>query len=783
MVLLGVFCVINFDPNLEIRTIKTVLETKNPRLLVQLNQDYFGFPVAKEIWARISNLRQNGKAIPSSSTMAGDTVLSESAQEVLKGEVEPFGPDEVDLIFDQLNTYRQARVILQMNQKVLDLMKEKTPDLPKARIEIERCLSNLQNSKAEDEVLTYGYDNDVTLDRYESMMGKDVTTLYVPTGFYSIDSQQGGLGRGKLYAIGARSGGGKCFKKGTPILMFSGEIKKVEDLIVGDQLMGPDSSPRTITGLARGKEEMFKVIPVKGDPFTVNKSHILSLQRKKTHGVETTNISVEEFLKKQDYERATYKLYRSEAVSFPEQKNNIPPYILGVYLGDGARHNKKITTSNESIVSELTQFFESMGASITTRSSESSFTHYPSFDYCGGNDLKNPILEEFKRCVEGENKVVPREYLINSIENRLELLAGLLDTDGHYHHGFYEIVTKFEPLKEALLFLARSLGFAAYFSEKHVETQKGINKYYRICISGDVDKIPLRTPHKKATKRNQLKSVLRTGFTLESEGLGDYYGFEVRGPDRLFLLGDFTVTHNSTLANQICINAYLHGFSSNYNSFEMGWEECMIRTQAAISRIPANRFNLKNYTESDKAKSDKMLAEFLAHGESTGKRLQYNCPGGRKLNLLQLFSEIEHLKFDVIVVDYINLLEYINPKESMWWNLGEAFRLAKQFAERTQSVVVMLVQLDEETGKIKYAQSIKHHSDGVWVWDYNEQAEETGIVEVEQIKLRNFKPTKFNLRAEFEYCSFTDTNGPGLAPQPKANTVQTINPPRPMDFS
>ena len=773
---------INFDPNLETRVVKTVLETRSPKLLTALTPDYFGFPVAREIWLRIASLRQNGKTIPSALTMSGDSVLSENAQTLLKGDVAPFSDDELDHAIEQLNFYRQGRVILEMNQKILEIMKEPMPDLSGARFQIEKGLSGLQNSKTEDETLTYGYDNDTTLDRYEFMMSKNVDDLFVPTGFYSIDSQQGGLGRGKLYAIGAKSGGGKCFAKGTPILLFSGKIKSVEELEVGDELMGPDSKPRKITGLARGQEEMFEVIPVKGNPFTVNRSHILSLQRVKDKEIETINLSVGEYLEKNQSFKNTFKLYRSGVVSFPQKKTSIPPYILGVYLGDGSRHNKKITTNNPAIINQLKDFADSIGAELTSRISRTSFAHYITFGRRGGRDIKNPVLEEFKKCVEGEDKRIPEEYLINSEENRLELLAGLLDTDGHLHHNFYEVVTKFEPLKEGILFLARSLGFAAYAKEKTVMTQKGLIKYYRINISGEVHKIPIRTEHKKGQERKQVKSVLRTGFSLVSKGVGDYYGFEVEGPDRLFLLGDFTVTHNSTLANQICINAYLKGFSSNYNSFEMGWEECMIRTQAAISRIPANRFNLKSYTETDKAKSDRVLAEFLSLGETTGKRLQYNCPGGRKLNLAQLFAEIEHLKFDLVVVDYINLLEYINPKESMWWNLGEAFRLAKQFAERTKSVVIMLVQIDEDTGKIKYAQSIKHHSDGVWIWDWNEQTEETGVVEVEQIKLRNFKPTKFNLRAEFEYCSFTDTNGPNMAtspPKPK----NTVTPVQPMEFS
>jgi len=355
-----------------------------------------------------------------------------------------------------------------------------------------------------------------------------------------------------------------------------------------------------------------------------------------------------------------------------------------------------------------------------------------------------------------------------------------LDTDGHLHHNFYEILTKFEPLKQDILFLARSLGFAAYFSEKYVETQKGLQKYYRITISGNVNEIPCIVPRKKASPRGQIKDVLNVGFEVQPLGIGEYFGFELEGPDRLFLLGDFTVTHNSTLANQIAINAHLGGltphevfvkgivptqcYSVNYNTFEMGKEECLLRNQPNLTRIPSNRFQLQSLTPAERKKSDQIFARFLAHGEKFGKRLEYNCPS-RDINISQLITAIEPMSFDIVVVDYINLMSYINPKESMWWNIGEAFRLMKRFAERTRSAVIMVVQIDEETKNIKYAKSIRHHSDGVWLWDWNDAIKEAGgLVEVDQNKLRNFAPCKFNLQAEFEYCAFSESFGSGADP-------------------
>ena len=66
--------------------------------------------------------------------------------------------------------------------------------------------------------------------------------------------------------------------KGAKILMNNGSIKKVENIKVGEYLMGPDSKPREVKNLVTGKSEMYKITPSKGDSFVVNKHHILFLK-------------------------------------------------------------------------------------------------------------------------------------------------------------------------------------------------------------------------------------------------------------------------------------------------------------------------------------------------------------------------------------------------------------------------------------------------------------------------------------------------------------------------
>lgn len=89
------------------------------------------------------------------------------------------------------------------------------------------------------------------------------------------------------------TGGGKCLGAGTPVLMFDGTIKPVEQVRVGDLLMGPDSIPRSVLSTCHGVEPLYRVTPTKGEPYVVNESHILSL-RNESGGIK--NVSVLDYL-------------------------------------------------------------------------------------------------------------------------------------------------------------------------------------------------------------------------------------------------------------------------------------------------------------------------------------------------------------------------------------------------------------------------------------------------------------------------------------------------------
>jgi hypothetical protein len=139
-------------------------------------------------------------------------------------------------------------------------------------------------------------------------------------------------------------------------------------------------------------------------------------------------------------------------------------------------------------------------------------------------------------------------YKCNSRENRLKFLAGLLDSDGNLSKEKNNFTLKFinnERLMDDVIYLARSLGFASY--KEKINTGE-----YHISISGvGLEEIPTQIPRKRAIPRKQIKDALVTGIRVEYVNEDDYYGFTLDGNCR-YLMGDFSVTHNTCSAIGIC---------------------------------------------------------------------------------------------------------------------------------------------------------------------------------------------------------------------------------------
>jgi len=175
----------------------------------------------------------------------------------------------------------------------------------------------------------------------------------------------------------------------------------------------------------------------------------------------------------------------------------------------------------------------------------------------------NTFLEFLKQYNMLDNKHIPDIYKYNSRDVQLSILAGLIDSEGYNHMNCYDICLVNETLLDDIIYISRSLGFSAYKKECKKVCTNGKNgrvegTYYRTIIHGKgLDEIPVILERKRVEARQQIKNALVTGIHLEPLGEGDYYGFEIDGNHR-FLLGDFTVTHNTSSIKAIANTARRH---------------------------------------------------------------------------------------------------------------------------------------------------------------------------------------------------------------------------------
>lgn len=358
-----------------------------------------------------------------------------------------------------------------------------------------------------------------------------------------------------------------CLGKDVKVLMFDGSTKLSQEICVGDVLMGPDSCPRNVLKIDSGISNLYEVSPKKGEKWICNDEHIFTVHdqyitrsMRLYNSAKTSDIvdkHIKEILKfqKNNGEIGHLKLVRT-GVEFKEETIPIDPYLLGLWLAEGTKHKGNpyfsICKQDSDIIDYLLSYPLPKGIECKIKDDSENCVQVR-FVGCGS---KNIFREEFKKCIdELGNVFIPQNYLINSVENRLRLLAGLIDGDGYKKSDgcCFSISTKWESLGEGIVYLVRSLGlYPSYKWKRSTIKSRNFEAYYfRIGISGHTEIIPNILSRKKASKRKQIKDVLHTGFSLKPIGKGAWFGFTVDGDNR-YLLGDFTITHNSGKTFTLC---------------------------------------------------------------------------------------------------------------------------------------------------------------------------------------------------------------------------------------
>lgn len=305
------------------------------------------------------------------------------------------------------------------------------------------------------------------------------------------------------------------------------------------------------------KHKNVNYVPYKLEDKDTNNSCVIEARKKLEDflsNIDSNNIidiCIEDYLNVTESFKRKLKGIRGECVNWEHQEVSLDPYVIGLWLGDGSKSGYSYACDGENdyqIIDYLKEWCKNNDANLKKINQYCyNFSSIENFGKYGEAPLKK-LLSEYNVI---KNKHIPKEYLVNSKEIRLKVLAGIIDTDGYVCvDGTIEISqsTKHEKLVDDIVYLSRSLGFYTHLKKKitnykYVQTGENAEAYI-IKISGDTQQIPTILPRKKSTSTLQYNMRNSTGtIKIKEIDNENYVGIGTDGNHR-FLINDFTVTHN-----------------------------------------------------------------------------------------------------------------------------------------------------------------------------------------------------------------------------------------------
>jgi hypothetical protein len=346
----------------------------------------------------------------------------------------------------------------------------------------------------------------------------------------------------------------KCILASDLCRKFDLSLSRADAVRVGDVLMGDDGTPRNVLETVSGREPMWEIKPDHAPAFCCTADHVLTLVCTWTrrnnggrYGISSgytpgkiVDVPLRDYLGWSKTRKRAYRLFVKPAVS-PAKELRVDPYIYGAWLGDGTCCRCDLTSPEGPMVSEWIRYWRSLGFRVekiakygwSARHQTPEKRIWPNFW------IRSSVVNGVKR-------IFP-EYLAGSFEQRMQLLAGLIDSDGTSVGAGYDIVTKWPGLADDIEALARSLGFLVSRSvRKHSIKSIGFSaEYAHLYLRGPCDLIPTKEKRiGRVARKSMTGDVMTTRFSVTPVGEQKYAGFMLDGNHR-FQLASGIITHNS----------------------------------------------------------------------------------------------------------------------------------------------------------------------------------------------------------------------------------------------
>lgn len=463
----------------------------------------------------------------------------------------------------------------------------------------------------------------------------------------------GGIGLGKMNTLD------------TPVLTKDG-FKPMGDIKPGEQVFGRDGKLHKVLKIFPHDEQ--DIYLVRFSDGTSNKCGLDHLWQVKDHHVvkkhksyppETKIIDTRYLLNhklKEPGKNARFEIPMCEPIDFEYKELPLDPYVLGLLLGDGHLGNnqidltsadKEIGISFKNIIEKQSKGEYTVSENIKKTSKAVSYK-IKKVNYNKQKNKYIQILEDLNLYnTDSYTKHIPKDYLYNSIENRISLLQGLLDTDGTANKALRRCDKKYSyninystispRLKDDIIWLIQSLGGTSTcikHCSKYTTPEGELRQckdHYRLSIRLPLNIQPFRLKRKKdlynsCNHKPPVRYIVGVEKLDKQEKAQCIY---IDGEEHLYIVNDFIVTHNTMMAT-VCILYQLYRMLCLKDPY----------THYGLQPIDKITFSLMNITM-DAAKGvawDKLqqLLQsspwFMSHGKVSGREnLEWQPPKGIEL--------------------------------------------------------------------------------------------------------------------------------------------------------
>lgn len=354
---------------------------------------------------------------------------------------------------------------------------------------------------------------------------------------------------GNHSALIAARGKGKAISYSTIVYTPDG-YKKWEDIHIGSKLYGDDGIPTTVKEVyEQGEIPIYKVTFKDNREAFVSKDHLWAVKYGKSLRTVNTKWILENgfgnrIVKGKVHCPIENKCFVpiNKSILIEEKQVPMDPYILGLSLGDGCI---RYSTSNGILFSshpnDIIEYKTLINRNIRNYKNNNWFIEYPNAKQI----FKD--LDLFDKST--ADKFIPDIYKYNSEHIRLEILRGLMDTDGSVYKNGIEFMSKSKQLAEDVLWIARSLGIKGRITSKFVSYKGERREYFRVKLI--TSKVIFKLPRKVNRIQNRETSFLKNQEEFVAITDISYSHNEkakcvvVDNDSHLFLMNDFIVTHNS----------------------------------------------------------------------------------------------------------------------------------------------------------------------------------------------------------------------------------------------